>query len=125
MTAIWFPQPAGSVGARYLKLGRCKTGDLALVGVAVLGFQDGTSSGYCFRIGLGSVAPTPIRAPKAEKILATDPPGEEAFALAAEEAMQASSPITDVRGTAEYQKAMVRILTLRGLREVWQQLSAA
>jgi carbon-monoxide dehydrogenase medium subunit len=124
MTAVRFPPPAAGVVAQYLKLGRCRTGDLALVGVAVLGFEDGTPSGCCFRIGLGSVAPTPIRAPEAEKILASDPPGEVTFVLAAEKAMQASSPITDVRGTAGYQKAMVRTLTLRGLREVWQQLSA-
>jgi carbon-monoxide dehydrogenase medium subunit len=124
MTAVCIPPPAAVTAARYLKLGRCKTGDLALVGVAVLGFPNGTPSGYRFRIGLGSVAPTPIRALEAEKTLASDVPGEEAFALAAEQAMQASSPITDVRGTAEYQKAMVRTLTLRGLREVWQRLPA-
>jgi len=125
MTAVSFPPPAVGVAAQYLKLGRCKTGDLALVGVAVLGFKDGTPSGCCFRIGLGSVAPTPIRAAQAEEVLASAAPSEEVLALAAEKAMRASSPITDVRGTAEYQKAMVRSLTLRGLREVWQRLSVA
>jgi carbon-monoxide dehydrogenase medium subunit len=70
------------------------------------------------------VAPTPLRATKAEEVLASSPPGEGTFAMAAEEAMAAASPITDVRGTAEYQRAMVRTLTLRGLRDVWARLGA-
>ena len=120
MMAVRFPPPPVPAAARYLKLGRCKAGDLALVGVAVLGFGNGT--GYHFRIGLGSVAPVPFRAAEAEQVLAANPPSEETFALAADKAMAASSPITDVRGTAEYQKMMVRNLTLRGLREVWERL---
>ena len=122
MTTIRFPLPTSTGAARYLKLGRCKSGDLSLVGVAVHGQPDGTASGYRFRIGLGSVGPVPFRALEAEAILANDAPGEDAFARAAETAMAAATPITDVRGTADYQRAMVRTLTLRALREVWTQL---
>jgi carbon-monoxide dehydrogenase medium subunit len=129
MTGIRFP-PLPAAAARYQKLGRCRSGDLALVGVAVLGFANGatpgpdalTGSGWNFRLGLGSVAPTPIRAAEAEAFLAENPRGEATFARAAELAMAAARPISDVRGTADYQKAMVRTLTLRGLREVWAQL---
>ena len=122
MTAIRFPPPPSACAGRYLKLGRCRSGDLSLVGVAVLGFHNGVASGYGFRVGLGSVGPTPLRAAEAEAFLAGSPPCEETFVQAAEKAMAAASPITDVRGTAGYQKAMVRTLTLRGLREVWAQL---
>ncbi|HSJ54353.1 MAG TPA: xanthine dehydrogenase family protein subunit M [Anaerolineae bacterium] len=125
MTAVRLPAPPPGNAARYLKLGRCRSGDLALVGVAVLGFASDAPSGYTFRIGLGSVAPTPIRAWQAEALLAENLPGEEAFSKAAELAVSAASPITDVRGTAEYQRAMVRNLTLRGLHEVWERLSGA
>ena len=122
MTAVRFPiLPAGSAG-RYLKLGRNKAGDLAIAGVAVFGFPDGTASGYRFRIGLASVAPVPLRAREAEEVLAANPPGEETFALAAEKAMEAAAPIDDVRASAAYRKAMVRNLTLRALREVWAQM---
>lgn len=132
MTAIRFPiPPAGSAG-KYLKLGRNKAGDLAIAGVAVFGFPDGTASGYRpstgsgyhFRIGLASVAPVPLRALEAEEVLATSPPGEETFALAAKKAMEAASPIDDVRASAAYRKAMVRTLTLRALREVWDWLQS-
>jgi carbon-monoxide dehydrogenase medium subunit len=122
MTSIHFPPPPRRVAGRYLKLGRCRSGDLALVGVAVVGYPDGTRSGYRLCLGLGSVAPTPLRAEEAEGILAALPPGEEAFGLAAERAMELASPISDVRGSAGYQQAMVRVLTLRGLRAVWMQL---
>jgi carbon-monoxide dehydrogenase medium subunit len=125
MTAIRFPPSLAPVAARYLKLGRCRTGDLALVGVAVMIAHDGTDGGYQFRIGLGSVAPTPLRVQRAEDLLAAHEPGEEAFAAAAELAMATARPITDVRGTADYQRAMVRTLTLRGLRQVWERIVAA
>ncbi len=123
MTAIRFPAPPANSIGRYLKLGRNKAGDLAIAGVAVFGFPDAaTAAGYRFRIALASVAPVPLRALEAEEVLAANPPGEAAFALAAEEAMKAASPIDDVRASAAYRKAMVRTLTLRGLREVWGEL---
>lgn len=122
MTAVRFPVPAAGSAGRYLKLGRNKAGDLAIAGVAVFGFPDGTASGYSFRIGLASVAPVPLRALEAEEVLAANPPGEETFALAAQKAMEAAAPIDDVRASAAYRKAMVRNLTLRALRDVWEQL---
>ena len=123
MTAIRFPAPPAGSAGRYLKLGRNKIGDLSIVGVAVFGFPDGTTpSGYRFRIGLASVAPVPLQALEAEELLAANSPGEETFALAAEKALEAATPIDDVRASAAYRKAMVRNLTLRGLRDIWGQL---
>jgi carbon-monoxide dehydrogenase medium subunit len=126
MTTIRFPlMPAGAC-TKYHKLGRCRSGDLSLVGVAVLGYPDSSlPSGYRFRIGLGSVAPTPIRARLAEAVLASHAPGKESFARAAEEARAEADPITDVRGTAEYQRDMVRTLTIRALGDVWAKLKEA
>jgi carbon-monoxide dehydrogenase medium subunit len=123
LIAIEYPAPpAGSVG-RYLKLGRNTLGDLALVSVAVLGYlDDAARSGFGFRIALGSVAPVPLRVLEAETILAEQVIGEESLRLAAERAVEAASPIDDVRASAAYRVAMVRNLTLRGLREVCQRL---
>jgi carbon-monoxide dehydrogenase medium subunit len=125
MIAVEYPvPPAGSVG-RYLKLGRNKVGDLALVSVAVLGYPDSAApSGFGFRIALGSVAPVPLRVPEAEDLLAEQIDGEASLNLAAQKAVEATSPIDDVRASAAYRCAMVHNLTLRGLREVWQRLSA-
>ena len=123
LKAVRFPPPPAGSAGRYLKLGRNKAGDLSIVGVAVFGFPDrATPSGYNFRIGLASVAPVPIRALQAEEVLAANPPGEETFAIAAEKAMEAATPIDDVRASAAYRKAMVRAFTLRALRSVWERL---
>ena len=123
MTAIRIPVPPSGAWGRYLKLGRNKAGDLAIAGVAILGFPtESTISGYRFRIALASVAPLPLRVAAAEEALASLPPGDEAFAVAAEKAMLACSPIDDVRASARYRRAIVRNLVLRGLREVWKQL---
>jgi len=64
----------------------------------------------------------PIRALQAEEVLAANPPGEETFVIAAEKAMEAATPIDDVRASAAYRKAMVRAFTLRALRSVWERL---
>jgi len=122
LTSIQVPlSPAGSAH-RYLKLGRVRAADLALVGVAVLGFpQPGNPSGYGFRIALGAVAPTPIRAPEAEALLA-ESVDDEAVDKAALAAMRTAKPISDVRAKAEYRSAMVRVLTRRGIQEVLEDL---
>jgi carbon-monoxide dehydrogenase medium subunit len=133
VTAVRLPPPLTGVAARHLKLSRNRLGDLALVSVDVLGFLVAGASGnagsadarYLFRIGLGAVAPTVVRAAQAEALLVGRPPGEEAFALASEAAAEAAAPIDDVRAGADYRRAMVHRLTLRGLRDVWGQLRGA
>jgi carbon-monoxide dehydrogenase medium subunit len=122
MTRIHFPAPVDGAVGRHLKLSRNRLGDLSLASVDVWGAPDETDSGYKFRIGLGSVAPTVIRAHKAEEILASRPAGEATFTQAAEQAMAAAAPIDDVRAGATYRRAMVRNLTLRGLHQVWDRL---
>ena len=120
LVAIRFPPPpAGSVGS-YQKLGRSRLGDLSVVGVAAVAYPDPTAgSRYRFRLALGSVAPVPLRVPAAEEILAHRPPGEDTFQAAAQKAMEAASPITDVRASAGYQTLMVGTMTSRALRAVW------
>ncbi len=119
LEVIRFPRPpAGSAGT-YSKLGRNKQGDLAVVGVAVMGWPDtSASSGYRFQIALGSVAPVPFRIPAAEKILSDQPIGESSIAAVAEMAMAAASPISDVRSSARYQILMVKTMVMRAIRAV-------
>jgi len=123
LSAVRFPNPpAGAVG-RYLKLGRSKMGDLAIVGIAVLGYPDpGVTAGFRFRIGINSTAPTVYRVPQVEELLTQAPLSDEILRQASGEAMKISAPIEDVRATALYQKKMVNNLTYKGLKEVWSQL---
>ncbi len=123
LTAVHFPNPPlGAVG-RYLKLGRSKMGDLAIVGVAVLGYPDPeVPAGIRFRIGINSTAPTAYRVPQVEELLTQAPLSDEILRQASGEAMKVSAPIEDVRATALYQKKMVNNLTFKGLKEVWNLL---
>jgi carbon-monoxide dehydrogenase medium subunit len=121
--ALKFPLPPQSHAARYIKLGRNASGDLAIVGVTVLGYPDqSTPSGYRFRIALASVAPTPLEPIEAEMILTNKPINSSSISQAAHAAMEACSPIDDVRGSARYRKMMVRNLTQKALSEVWEKI---
>jgi CO/xanthine dehydrogenase FAD-binding subunit len=122
-TAITFPIPPEGYKAKYVKLGRNAIGDLAIVGVTALGYPDeGAPSGYRFRLALAAVAPVPLVPAQAEAILADRPISEATIAEAAVAAMQACTPINDVRGSARYRKLMVRNLTRRAVTQVWEEI---
>jgi carbon-monoxide dehydrogenase medium subunit len=67
------------------------------------------------KITQGSVAPTIIRSPAAEESLAGQTLTDEAIARAADLAAEAAKPISDVRGSAEYRREMIHVLTRRAL----------
>ena len=68
-------------------------------------------------IGLTAVAPTPVKATEAEAFLRGQTPDAETIAEAAKLAAGASSPTADRRGSVEYKRAMVRVLTGRALEK--------
>jgi CO/xanthine dehydrogenase FAD-binding subunit len=73
------------------------------------------------RIVLGAVAPTPIRALSAEQALVGERPSEDAFARAGTAAAHDSKPIDDFRGSAEYRRDMVEVLTRRALNLAYKE----
>jgi aerobic carbon-monoxide dehydrogenase medium subunit len=108
------PDPGAEFAGTYLKLER-KVGDFATVGVAVfLAMQGGTVSRA--GIGLTGVGATNIKATAAEQALVGNPLSDELIDEAARLAAEASDPRTDVRGTAEYKRDVVRVYVARGLR---------
>jgi len=121
LTEIDVPYPAAGSKSVYLKHAVRGAMDIAMVGVAVLITPDpGKNNMQDVRIGLGAVAPTPIRAPKTEALLRGKPLTaallKEAAALAASE----SSPISDQRSSGEYRRWIVEALTRRGLEQTWK-----
>jgi carbon-monoxide dehydrogenase medium subunit len=114
VTGVTVPPPAASSGRAYIKHGRRKAMELATVGVAVSLEQ---KDGRCFdiRIALGAVAPTPIRARKAEALLRGRAIDAALLAEAAETAMLESTPISNVRASAAYRREMVGVLTRRAI----------
>ena len=100
----------------YLKLTPRRAMDLAIVGVAVVVIP---KDGLCndIRIALGAVAPTPIRAKRAESILKGQKFDDKAIEKAAQTAAEESKPIDDHRASAEYRREMVKILTRRAINQ--------
>ncbi len=107
------PDPGPKSFGTYLKLER-KVGDFATVGVAVF---VSTERGIVRRAGIGltGVGATNIKAVAAENALVGKRLSEKSIAQAAQLAADASDPKTDVRGTAEYKRDVVRVFVARGL----------
>jgi carbon-monoxide dehydrogenase medium subunit len=126
LTAILLPPVGHGACGVFNKLGRTRAGDISLVSVAVhvCGQTRGDSDGatpQAWRIALGAVGPTPMRASRAEESLATDH-STSGIAVAAELAAQTAQPIDDVRASAAYRKAMAKVLTRRSIETVLQKL---
>jgi len=113
---IQIPHPPPNSKGIYLKLTPRRAMDLAIVGVAVVvTAQDGVCQDI--RIALGAVAPTPIRAKKAEAILRNQKFDDELIEKAARTAAGQSKPIDDHRASAEYRRDMVEVLVKRAIKQ--------
>jgi carbon-monoxide dehydrogenase medium subunit len=121
LTAIDIPYPAAESRGVYLKHAVRGAMDIAMVGVAVLLTPDGAKNNVQdVRIGLGAVAPTPIRAAKTEALLRGKPLTPALLKQAAAMAASEASPIDDQRSSAEYRRWIVAALTRRGLGQAWK-----
>lgn len=121
LTDIMIPNPPPNSGSVYLKHTRAKGHDLAAVGVAALLVMDGEII-KDVKIGLGAVAPTPIRAKKAEEILKGKRPDDTVLQESAQAAAFESRPIDDLRSSAEYRRKMVAVLVKRAVEQAIQQV---
>jgi carbon-monoxide dehydrogenase medium subunit len=115
LTEITIPdQP--TTGSTYIKFGMRKSGALAMVGVAVSVHVENNTL-IDARVAMGAVAPVPMRAKNAEEILIGQTVSDDLLIQAADAAAAECTPITDVRGSAEYRREMIRVLTRRALRK--------
>jgi aerobic carbon-monoxide dehydrogenase medium subunit len=111
------PLPANSQTA-YLRLGRKAKADLALVGAAIVLVLDAEGRIEVIRIGLGGVAPTAFRAKRAETLALGKALEPSLVREVAGKAAEESQPISDIRGSADYKRDLVRALVSRGLIEL-------
>jgi carbon-monoxide dehydrogenase medium subunit len=113
---ISIKKPPPNSGSGYIKLGVRNALDISIVNVAAFLVLDGGKEMIrSARVVLGAVAPMPMRAFKAEKLLIGEKPSEALFIRVGEEASTESRPIDNFRGSAEYRRAMVAVLTRRAL----------
>lgn len=124
VTEVRVPLPRGRSWGTYLKIER-KIGDFAVVGVGVQVELD--DQGVCRQAGIGlcAVGSVSIRARRAEEALRGSPLSDAAIRQAAELAAADADPVSDRRGPAEYKRDMVRVLTLRALRQAREALQLA
>lgn len=118
LTSISIPTPVVGTKSVYFKHSPRRAMDLAFVGVAVV---LKSAAERRVSIALGAVAPTPIRVPKAEELIQKS--GNvtvEILTEAARISADAAKPISDVRSSAAYRIEMIRVLTLRGLRQLFE-----
>ncbi|MGC9397589.1 MAG: FAD binding domain-containing protein [Anaerolineae bacterium] len=115
LVGLLVPPHPPQAAATYIKLSRRKAADLSIVGVACLAYP--RNGGYRWRLALGAVAPTPVRASKAETILdAGHGAGDVEKAAAC--ALEACAPIADIRSGLQYRRAMIVRVTRRAIEEV-------
>jgi len=117
------PPPGPHSGGQYLRHTPRRELDIAVVGVAS---QLTLANGRCTkaRIALASVAPTPVRALAAERTLEGQAITPQLIEQAATLAIEAAKPISDQRGSVEFRKHLVRVLTRRTLTTALQRASA-
>ncbi len=114
LTEIQIPIPPAPTAAAYLKLSRRQGMDLAIVGVACLLAFDSDFRCRQARIALGAVAPTPIRATRAEYATLGEKISDRLIEHVSRIAAEESKPISDLRASAEYRSEMIRVLVRRG-----------
>jgi carbon-monoxide dehydrogenase medium subunit len=119
LTEIQIPVSSANSRSIYLKHMARGALDLAIVGVAVLAVKEPKSQ-ICqdIKVVLGAVAPTPIRARNAEEVLKGKAVDETTINNAAKAAADETSPISDVRASAEYRRRMVEVFTKRAIKQI-------
>lgn len=120
LVEIQVPVPSPGTRGVYLKHGRSAI-DLATVGVAVIMTMEPGAVCRDVKIVLGAVAPTPMRARKAEEVLRGKKVEPALIEKSAQAAADEARPITDVRASAEYRKEMVKVYTRRAIAQLVAQ----
>ncbi len=123
LTGLEIPLLPAQSAAFYLRQSLRRALDIAIVGAAVALNLDNAGICQSCRIALGAVAPTPIRARKAESVVIGQKLSGELIQEAAIAASSEARPITDVRGTAEYRRRIVSVLVQRALIRATEELS--
>lgn len=114
------PLPPGS-GIEYIRFSSSSVVDKPSAGVAVRLTLDNAAVQIA-RIVLGCVGPTPVRARKAEALITGKKLSAELIAEAGALAGQECSPTSDLRGSEQYKRAIVRTLVKRAADAAYKKV---
>ena len=126
LVSFRIPPPPLHFGANYIRFIPRNEMDIAVVGVGVsVELSQDLQTIIRARIALGAVAPTPLLVESAAAELVGKGISGEIIAKAASAAQAAAKPISDMRGTAEYRRHLVGVLTRRALRKAIERAREA
>ena len=115
-----YPDPARRASA-YIRLEYRQAMEIAVVGAAASVVLDGRGRCLEAAIALTAVAPTCVRVPDADPLLNGQVLDAKAIQRAAETAAAMAKPIDDVRGSADYRRAMVAVIVRQALERAVQR----
>jgi len=118
LTALHVPRPAAGTETRFVKYTATSAEAFSTVTVAVWIAFDNTRTCVDARIGLGNIAPTPLRAAAAENILRGQKLSREIIAEAATAAMTCTDPSSSGQGSAGYRREMTGVWVRRLLDDM-------
>jgi len=114
LVALDVPSPAAGTGSCYVRLEYRRQMEIAVVGAtAVVTLEGDRVVGA--RIAITALTPTIRRVPEAESALVGTDGADDAVEAAAAATAAASTPISDVRGSAEYRRAMAAVIANRAI----------
>lgn len=116
LTEILLDPPRPQIRTLFLKKGRVKM-DLAIASVAILLELDGKKCRKA-RVAAGSVAPVPLRLKEVEACLEGSTLTPDTIIKAKNLAETGVSPITDIRSTQEYRRAIISVYIKRGIKNL-------
>src|SRR5262245_705220 len=120
ITAVIVPLLPPASGASFVKFLPRTADDYATVAVAAAVTLEPDGEGCReARIGLGSVGMTPLRARRAEAMLAGQALGESLLRAAGDGAKAEVDPLSDHRGSAAYKREMTAVMVVRALTQAW------
>jgi carbon-monoxide dehydrogenase medium subunit len=125
LVAVLLPRPAPRTADAYLRLIPRTEMDIAVAGAAVSVTLDADGVCTAARVAIAAVAPTPLLVAEAAQALIGSRLENEALARAAAAASAAARPIDDKRGTAEYRRTVVGVLTRRAASIAGARASAS
>jgi CO/xanthine dehydrogenase FAD-binding subunit len=115
LTMVELPEPAPNTGSAYVRLEFRRHMEIAVVGATAVVTLDDSGAVTDARIAITALAPTIRRMPDAEAALIGKPLDRAAADAAGALVAAASMPISDVRGSADYRRAMAAVITRRAL----------
>ena len=114
LTDVEVPLPSDGTGSSYARLEYRRQMEIAIVGAtAAVTIADGTVTGA--QVAITALAPTIRLVPEAGAALLGSDAGAAAAQAAADAAAAASQPISDVRGSADYRRAMAAVVSRRAI----------